>query len=318
MIFDDPFSGLDRTTEEYIVGKVFGPHGLLQRQKRTVVLCTHAVKHLPLSDRIIVLGKDGRVVEAGSYADLFTKGEYLSTLELVISGKTGRADCEETQSNKCLESKPKVSTRKPENEDKARQTGDFSTYRHYFTVLGLFSIIPFAILGISIGFLWNFSTVWLKFWSDFNKHYPRTNKRHGYYLGIYAMIQIMSQMILALFVWYTIIYMAVKAGSRFHQRALITVMAAPLTFFSTVDVGVTVNRFSQDLSVFDQELSNAMLNTAVTSMICIGQAAVIATATPYIAAGYPLLLAVLYFIQKVYLKTSRQLRFMDLEAKSPL
>jgi len=41
-------------------------------------------------------------------------------------------------------------------------------------------------------------------------------------------------------------------------------------------------------------------------------------AATYVAISFPFLVAVFYFIQKFYLRTSRQLRFMDLEAKSPL
>jgi len=52
--------------------------------------------------------------------------------------------------------------------------------------------------------------------------------------------------------------------------------------------------------------------------ICIGQAILIATATFYIAIIYPFIASIFYFIQKYYMRTSRQLRFMDLEAKSPL
>jgi ABC-type multidrug transport system fused ATPase/permease subunit len=47
-------------------------------------------------------------------------------------------------------------------------------------------------------------------------------------------------------------------------------------------------------------------------MILIGFASV------YAAISFPICLAALYFIQKFYLRTSRQLRFLDLEAKSPL
>jgi len=38
----------------------------------------------------------------------------------------------------------------------------------------------------------------------------------------------------------------------------------------------------------------------------------------YAAIAFPVILLALYFIQKFYLRTSRQLRFLDLEAKSPL
>lgn len=44
----------------------------------------------------------------------------------------------------------------------------------------------------------------------------------------------------------------------------------------------------------------------------------IGIASTYAAISFPIVLGVLYFIQKVYLRTSRQLRFLDLEAKAPL
>lgn len=47
-------------------------------------------------------------------------------------------------------------------------------------------------------------------------------------------------------------------------------------------------------------------------MILIGVASI------YAAVSFPIVLTALYFIQKFYLRTSRQLRFLDLEAKSPL
>lgn len=50
----------------------------------------------------------------------------------------------------------------------------------------------------------------------------------------------------------------------------------------------------------------------------IGQMAVILAAAPYFAVTFPFLAALLYILQKFYLRTSRQLRLLDLEAKSPL
>jgi hypothetical protein len=49
-----------------------------------------------------------------------------------------------------------------------------------------------------------------------------------------------------------------------------------------------------------------------------GQVAVIATSSAYIAITYPVLAILLYGLQKVYLRTSTQLRLLDLESKSPL
>jgi ABC-type multidrug transport system fused ATPase/permease subunit len=44
----------------------------------------------------------------------------------------------------------------------------------------------------------------------------------------------------------------------------------------------------------------------------------IGIASRYAAISFPFILGALYFIQKFYLRTSRQLRFMDLESKAPL
>ncbi|KGO73238.1 ABC transporter, integral membrane type 1 [Penicillium italicum] len=76
-----------------------------------------------------------------------------------------------------------------------------------------------------------------------------------------------------------------RAGASLHQEALRTLIQAPLSFFTNTDTGVVTNLFSQDLNLIDTELPNATMNT-IFSMF--------------------------------YLRTSRQLRLLDLEAKSPL
>lgn len=52
--------------------------------------------------------------------------------------------------------------------------------------------------------------------------------------------------------------------------------------------------------------------------MCVGQMAIIAVASPYAAISFPVVGVSVYFVQKFYLRTSRQLRFLDLETKSPL
>ncbi|EDU40986.1 ABC transporter [Pyrenophora tritici-repentis Pt-1C-BFP] len=50
----------------------------------------------------------------------------------------------------------------------------------------------------------------------------------------------------------------------------------------------------------------------------VGQLAVIPTSSAYLAISYPFLVVLLYAVQRFYLRTSRQIRQLDLEAKSPL
>lgn len=42
------------------------------------------------------------------------------------------------------------------------------------------------------------------------------------------------------------------------------------------------------------------------------------TSSGFFSISYPFLATLLYIVQRFYLRTSRQLRLLDLEAKSPL
>ena len=95
-------------------------------------------------------------------------------------------------------------------------------------------------------------------------------------------------------------------------------MKALMAFFNDVDTGIIVNRFSQDMMLIDGELPFSLLNYVLLVFMVFGQAILIVIATPYISVAFPIVLGLLYLIQRLYLKTSRQLRIIDLEAKSPL
>ena len=53
---------------------------------------------------------------------------------------------------------------------------------------------------MSFGFLYNFSSVWLEFWSQTNTLHPNDKSLNAYYLGVYAMLQILCLLVLALFI----------------------------------------------------------------------------------------------------------------------
>jgi ATP-binding cassette subfamily C (CFTR/MRP) protein 1 len=91
-----------------------------------------------------------------------------------------------------------------------------------------------------------------------------------------------------------------------------------MAFFFSTDIGSITTRFSQDIQLIDTQLPLALMCVVSYIFICTSQALLIASATFYIALSFPALLAVFYFIQKFYLRTSRQLRFMDLEEKAPV
>ncbi|KAI8623501.1 ABC transporter [Xylariaceae sp. FL1651] len=321
-VFDDSLSGLDADTELELFSRVFGLEGVLARRKVTVVLATHSVKLLPLASHIISLGTRGTVDYEGDYSGLVATGidqqnedmlkyfkaeQELDQLSIQYR-KSSEADANE------ISDTIGVATHDSFLSEKDRMAGDSTVYRYYLASLGKLSIAAFMVFGLGWGFFYNFGSIWLEFWSaDTRQHHSK-----GFYIGLYAVWQTGGLLSIVLCFWMSYTMMVRISGAILHQSALRTVVHAPLSFITTTDVGVVTNLFSQDMTLIDNELPMAVTNLALDIFNALGMAAVIATSSPYLVILYPFLAAALYLLQKIYLRTARQLRLLDLEAKSPL
>ncbi|KAG9229339.1 P-loop containing nucleoside triphosphate hydrolase protein [Amylocarpus encephaloides] len=319
-IFDDILSGLDSDTEKQIFHRVFGPEGILRRRNATIVLCTHSIHNLPTADFIIALSQDGKIAEQGGFQTLIHNGKYVSSLAV--------RPIEMSETLKCLSPKePESSRSQTVNaaplvsfdyiDDRVRMTGDSTVHKHYLASLGTTSIVAFMIFGLGWGFFYNWGNVWLTFWAkDVSSEHP--SRPNSFYIGLYAIFQVAY--VASMFFVFLVCFrtMIQVSGSKLHKAALNTMVNAPLSFFATTDVGVVLNLFSQDMTLIDNELPIAVTNLALDICNALGMAAVIATASPFLIMTYPFLLGAFYIVQKLYLRTSRQLRLLDLEAKSPL
>lgn len=57
-----------------------------------------------------------------------------------------------------------------------------------------------------------------------------------------------------------------KRESKRLELKNIPVHRAPMTFFATTDIGITTNRFSQDLELIDMELPLALIQTMLSTI----------------------------------------------------
>ncbi|KAI1639441.1 P-loop containing nucleoside triphosphate hydrolase protein [Biscogniauxia mediterranea] len=285
LIFDDVFSGLDADTENQVFQRIFGPDGILRHRKSTVILCTHSVRHLPNADHIIALGKDGRIIEQGTYADLIANQAYVRGLEIKSpstsdsQAEINKAVSEDIPENANILERVTTLASLPEADTNARLRGDNTVYLIYFKSMGLILATAIFLSGACFAFLYVFPTVWLTYWAEDTAR-PVSTHDNGYYLGIYAMLQILSLLSLGAFVFLIFIAAVRKSGTVLHQKALTTLFHAPLRFITATDQGVITNLFSQDLNLIDTELPSGLLNTIFASFGSIGQAAVIATSSP--------------------------------------
>ncbi|KAL3460707.1 P-loop containing nucleoside triphosphate hydrolase protein [Aspergillus heterothallicus] len=313
VILDDVFSSLDLETENHIYLNLLGDHGLLRSFGTTVLLASASVKRVPFADHILVMDKHGYITEQGSFSALDSAGGYISSFAL---------DSSDTQFNEGNKSKNTavsvypVKTSLDTEQGSYKGEGDISIYLYYIRSIGWLSTIFFGVAISGFTFSISFPSMWVKWWASSNESHP--GKHTGYYLGVYAMLGVTGMLCLIAGAWQMIITMVPRSGEVFHRKLLKTVLSAPMLFFSITDSGSILNRFSQDLQLIDMELPIAAINTFAIFVLCLCQMVFMGIASKYAAISFPFVLLIIYLIQKVYLRTSRQLRFLDLEAKAPL
>ncbi|KAG1691087.1 Multidrug resistance-associated protein 1 [Nymphon striatum] len=86
VLLDDPLSAVDSHVGKHIFDNVIGPDGMLN--KTTRVMVTHGLSYLPQCDNIIVM-KDGRISEVGSYNDLVSRNGAFAEFLIQYMNETG-------------------------------------------------------------------------------------------------------------------------------------------------------------------------------------------------------------------------------------
>ncbi|KAI1248908.1 hypothetical protein MGN70_010111 [Eutypa lata] len=272
------------------------------------------VKRLPQADWILAIDEAGQIAEQGTFPDLNVPGNYVYGLKIKLNEQSQETNQGESVHEFVERAEGKQTSTRVS--DGSRQTGDWATYKYYSRTLGLMSIMLFlsaiAVNETASGM----QSVWLNWWAQSNER--GEDPKTGYWLGIFAGLSVLDAagMIAAIaFLW---IHMIPKSGNSLHRIILAAVMRAPMSFFSETETGVLVNRFSQDLRLADLTLPGAIINCAFQLGSCLVVVALAVTAVGYFAALLPLVIGVLYLIQRFYLRTSRQLRLLELEANAPL
>lgn len=200
--------------------------------------------------------------------------------------------------------------------DARRQLGDSEVYKYYFASAGRKPIVIFAFAMAVFAFGDAFPNVWLKWWAQANAKAPNTNLDK--WLGVYAAIGVISIIALFFGVWQIFVVTITRSGLYFHRLLRQTVSRASMDFFSTVDNGITINRFSQDLQLIDMELPASTMGGAICMAFVVAQAILMSVASKYFAIVLPVIFGMMWIIQKFYLRTSRQMRLLDIEHKAPL
>ncbi|KAK0120688.1 hypothetical protein ONS96_010891 [Cadophora gregata f. sp. sojae] len=329
LILDDVLSGLDGSTQDHVCRSLFGPAGLLRERGTTTVVCTHAIRFSSFADQIIALATDGTIVEKGAFSEIVQDKDRagrvgitdFSTLARPIDQNIGP----DTISFEIQESASAAETR-PGNQtpihliQPASAPGiliDKDVWRHWLSTIGVLPLAVYSVLIVGNGFFSNFPTIWLKMWSaDSTSSIPEHS--FAYWIGLYALLGA-SAVFCVLPAGLIMLRTGVRlSGTKLHHITIDTAMHSSLRFLGSNEVGKILNLFSQDMNILDTQLPRMVSNMCFTLSNAIGQSIVIALSSGWLAVSYPIFVALLWGVQRIYLPSSKRLRILDLESKTPL
>ncbi|GLA25135.1 hypothetical protein AnigIFM63326_001749 [Aspergillus niger] len=335
LLADDILSGLDKKTEQGIIRAVFSPSGLLKCLECTVVLATHSDLCISKFDDVITMDQ-GRILFRGPSKKTFNTDEMIENRNLENNDnfenlKTASTPTESTT----VASVDSVARSLPdEDESAATAPSDWSIYLFFVRSMSVPGFLVFVALAMAMGAERSFESVWLQDWAE-SKHPDHV----AYYVGIFTGLVVGGLILLYITCWSVFItlrpilvtrlqpgfpnsvffeFLMTSSSIGIYGDQLESLIRGPVSYVISKGSDSIANRFIQDIMLLDNDLPMAWLNTFTALCAALSETIIVLLSSKYLVISVPFLVGGLWALQRFYLRTSKQLRLMDIESKAPL
>nr|AKC92817.1 ATP-binding cassette transporter YOR1 [Chaetomium globosum] len=251
VLLDDPLSAVDAHVGRHIFDNAI--LGLLKDKCR--ILATHQLWVLNRCDRIIWM-EEGKVRAVDTFDNLMQNSEGFQQLMESTSVEEKQEDAAPTRTpGDGGESKKKKKGKGGlmQTEERAVASVPWSVYSTYIRASGSILNAPLVIGLLILSQGANIVTsLWLSWWTSDKFSYGM-----GTYIGVYAGLGATQAIIMFLFMVSLSVF-GTKASKGMLRQAVGRVLRAPMSFFDTTPLGRITNRFSRDVDVMDNTLTDAM------------------------------------------------------------
>ncbi|KAL2127939.1 hypothetical protein VTI74DRAFT_9944 [Chaetomium olivicolor] len=306
-LLDDIFSALDGETEMRVFRNLFGPTGLFRQSNTAVVLVTNSTQFFPTADHIVIL-EGGGVRTQGNWEAIRHKAS--SSISKFSLQRQTDPVIGPTSPSTSAKLNAQLRARQEAQADLARKTGNLGLYCYYFRFVGLFNLALLAGCTASYSFFITLPQHWLKLWTE------SSGQNQVFYIYGFIFLSLISWASTNGTMWSTVIRIAPHSGLMVHKHLLTIITNAPLSFFSDNDNGSILTRFTQDMQLVDKQLPSALANLGNQIFKLLMQVILLCITQKWLALSLPACAGLVYVVQKVYLRTSQQLRFLELESRA--
>lgn len=144
------------------------------------------------------------------------------------------------------------------------------------------------------------TSLWLSWWTSNKFGYSE-----GIYIGVYAALGFVQAFLLFVFSDFLSVY-GTQAGKVMLHRAINRVLRAPMSFFDTTPLGRITNRFSKDIDVMDNSLTDSMRMYFITMSMIISVFILIIVYFHYFAIALGPLFILFLFSAAYYRASARE------------
>ncbi|EEY18039.1 multidrug resistance-associated protein [Verticillium alfalfae VaMs.102] len=299
VLMDDPLSAVDAHVGRHIFDSAI--LGLLKDKCR--ILATHQLWVLNRVDRIIWM-EGGKIMAVDTFDNLMKNYEsFRQLMETTAVEQTSEATPQTNEPVAASSGKKKKSAALMQQEEKAVSSVPWSVYNAYIRASGSIFNAPLVLFLLALSLGANLMTgLWLSYWTS--DKYGMTT---GAYIGIYAALGVLQALLM--FGFSICLSIFGTASSRVMLRQAVTrALRAPMSFFDTTPLGRITNRFSRDVDVMDNTLTDAMRMYFLTLGMIISVFALIIAFFPWFAIALVPLFFMFIFAAAYYRASAREVK----------
>ena len=305
VLMDDPLSAVDAHVGRHIFDNAIC--GLLKDKCR--ILATHQLHVLNRCDRIIWL-QEGRIETIDTFDNLMANNEGFQKM-MATTAQEEKTEKEEIDGDEIEEEKKDAKKRKNnkrgtalmQQEERAVKSVSWGVYAAYVRASGTIFNGPLVISLLIASQGANIATsLWLSFWTS-NKFGYST----GQYIGAYAALGVMQALLMFSFS-VSLSILGTRSSKVMLQRAMTRVLRAPMSFFDTTPLGRITNRFSKDVDIMDNNLTDAMRMYFFTLAMIISVFTLIIVYFHYFAIALGPLFLMFLFSASYYRASAREMK----------
>ncbi|KAJ4140873.1 ATP-binding cassette transporter yor1 [Fusarium equiseti] len=298
VLMDDPLSAVDAHVGRHIFDNAI--LGLLKDKCR--VLATHQLWVLSRCDRIIWM-ENGKIQAVDTFEKLMKDHKGFQALMETTAVEEKREEVEKPDDGEEPTADEKKKKKKKgaalmTQEERASASVSWSVYAAYIKASGSILNAPLVLFLLIISQGANIVTsLWLSYWTS-----DKFNLSTGVYIAIYAALGVVQAILM--FAFSVVLSILGTKSSKVMLRIAVTrVLRAPMSFFDTTPLGRITNRFSRDVDVMDNNLSDALRMFLLTmGMITSVFILIIAFYYYFVIALVPLYVA--FVIAAIYYRAS--------------